>query len=315
MSSPRGRSWRGIGLLLLVGCGREPAPLVVPDEPLAAPAAEPAPSAPTSASSGAVVVTIDDLGTLDIGREPHEVSEGLAELWCRRGGSTFRPPSREPDDQWPPRLDSCDDAVGRVSLRREGGGIVATTLELDSGSYAIEEQVLLLLQSPAHAGLFTLEHSYEMEEVDPMRFEIVAMELRDVMGTAEPELIVDMQWTGGDSFEADHCYAHEHDTGTLVVCTEAADGFRCLAVAYRDLVRNAPRTGALDDCGMSEEELGDGGLEGHSQQVELRDGAMVLGPSDEPIDEPRGPRYSGEVSLEMLLDEAMLEPLASGPRS
>jgi hypothetical protein len=183
--------------------------------------------------------------------DPALVAAALAKRWCEHGDDSFRPPASgpvAPGDDYPARLGSCADVKITQHRRHESEGLTATLFSL---SAVLENRELLLLQTAKNAALFELDRRREDEsgEAGAVWREHLSIELRDVTGTATPEWIATTRERGGDSYEADHCYANTYEFRTLIVCSESEPGFRCFLAPYRKTYESAPRPEPGEDCG------------------------------------------------------------------
>jgi hypothetical protein len=245
-----------------------------------------------------------------VAADPQRVAAELAQQWCRRGGEAFRPPAgagQATDDDYPPRLSACTDVAVRERRRDGAGDLSATSFVLEAGG---ETRELLLLQTRKGAAVFELDHQLPDTSGDGATWywEYLDVELRDVTGTSTPEWIARIGVTGGDSYEADRCFATADDQRRLVLCGETATGIACFDAPYHATTQLQPREN-LSECELPRDEL-QTTTSGYETTVEIRRDAIVFTPTPAQPDEPTPPPHVAEVPIATLFETASLAPLA-----
>lgn len=280
------------------------------DRPKPKPEPEPAPPLDTEARLKLLARDVD------LARDPTEVGADLAAHWCELGGDAFRPPgqpSEPPDDDYPPRLASCNEVRFDQHARTERDGIRATHFTIDASSY--EQHEFVLLQSAKHAALLELYHTTHDSsgEEGTVWRDHIGVELRDVTGSSAPEWIAKLGEHGGDSYEADRCYSNVDDSRELVLCSETATGFVCARDSYHATSTTAPRAkDQLDECDALAHELDPRRVAGYAMNVEVGRDRVLFTPSKTKIHEPEDPPRTGEVAIAVLLEQPA-ELTASAP--
>lgn len=296
-----------VSLVLSLACTERAAKPSEPKPSEPAPG-EPAPGEPQPSEPQPDAKPSD---AIDLFAASSEVLEQVRNHWCASGGETFRPPG-SPDEEWPPRLAACTDIDIKVHSQLERDGLRA---ELVTLSASFDSRELLLLQSAEHAALLELYQDVEDTSGEGGTYlrKRERIELRDLTGTPTPEWIAEFTVSGGDSFEADRCFANHEDHRSLIVCSESASGLACSELEYWATRTSTPRPEDLDECGTPVKELGPATISGFAQKLELARDRIVLAPAKLAIDEPEEPPYAGEVSLATFLAEP-LEALAAASR-
>lgn len=280
----------------------EPSTEPSPTEPAEPEPAEPAPSEPAEPEPVDVIAVL--VRDLDLHAEPSSITATLAQRWCELGDEHFRPPG-PPDEEFPPRLEGCTSIAVEVHDQREREGVRATLFTLDA---PLESREFVLLQAAEHAGLLALHHQLDdtTGEGSELRRSHHEFELRDLTGSPVPEWIVQIHSSGGDSYEADRCYAHDEDVRELFVCSEAATGFVCGSLLIRQTLTLTPRPEDLDECGVPAKELDKRSVEGFAQEFELGRDKLVLRTAKAKIHEPEDPSLAaGEHPLAVLFEEPL----------
>lgn len=289
-----------IGLIgLVVACRPEPqAPTVEPQPAPANRAEQPPPEARPTAPAGP-----------SPNADPHQLVRGLAEEWCKAGGEAFRPPQPNPDEDWPPVLESCDEVEGHVVRQDEQDGVTASVLLLEA--IALEERESLLIQGPGGSHRLELLHVLEDQSGEAGSYDRdwVLVELRDVIGDEGLEWIAILREEIGDNFEADRCYENGTVTSSLVVCRTQLGAEGCLFVPFSSLMHTRPRAAdQLYDCTESADELEGPSVYGYVNTFVVEKDAVVFTPDPKAkIKEPEEPPYTGRVSLAELFADEPLE--------
>ncbi len=295
IENQRGRFWPLFVLAGTLGCTRTPPP--VADVPERAIKGSHAPESPQPKP--------DPKPAPHVRRDPKAVADSIGRRWCEKGGEQFAPPGGDPDD-YPPPLSSCADVTTDVSEIRQLGETAAAILEVDA---IFESRELLLVQDGGGEHTIELAHDFEDESGEAGEYTRTydTVELRDVYGDASPEWIATTTTTGGDSFEADRCYAHDSTVTTLIVCSVDGGALKCMAVNTVSHDFSRPRAAdQLYDC-EDRPPKDDTTRSGYALQARVEPGAVVFSPLSKPaMTEPEAPPYNGRVSLDTLFDEQPL---------
>lgn len=306
----------GVALALAIAC-TERGPQ--PSEPEAEPSeAEPSEAKPAEAKP--IEAKPSEAKPIDLFAPASEVFAEVGRRWCESGGENFRPPGT-PDEEFPPRLESCDVVEITLHSRLEAEGLHVEFVTID---FPMESRELLLLQSATHAALLETDHEVgdTSGEAGTYYRTRESIELRDLTGTPLPEWTVRLAVSGGDSYEADRCYATDEERRSILVCSELASGFACGELEYWN-THTLTRRDNLDECSIPRKELEQKLVTGFARELEIARDRIVLTPAklkiDEPEDtdldeEPEEPHLVGEVSLAELLAEP-LETLAAQSRT
>ncbi len=249
-----------------------------------------------------------DAGPVDAVEDPSSIARTMADRWCEAGGRQFAPPGPGSEDDYPPRLESCADIEVEVADTATLGDTVTSVLVLDA---FFETRELLLYQSGGVDLLASLSHEYEDEsgEAGVYYRSYESIELRDVYGDEAPEWIATVVTTGGDSFEADRCYAHDERIETLILCTPAQSKLRCFAYDVVSVDTASPRTpDELYDCEEPPSQDEPPTQFGHASTVTIERDVLILAPAGGegavgPIDPPR----TGRVELSEMFSAFALE--------
>lgn len=244
--------------------------------------------------------------------EPGAIGRSIAKRWCLAGGEQFGPPGGDPD-VYPPPLESCKEISVDLWEPRVLGVVSATILEVDA---YYETREVLLVQDDAGDHTHELAHHYADESGEAGVYTRIyeSVELRDVYGGPSPEWIATTLTTGGDSFEADRCYAHESTSRELVICTVASSELRCAQVTISAHERIEPRApDQLYDC-EDHPPADDASHRGYALNARVERGAVVFSPADTPVldglrEGPfrQEPPYEGRVSMDTLFEEQEAE--------
>ena len=294
----------------VVACNRESAP-VTPPIPTSKPVTQvdKPPEDPTPPDQESPVAATGLFSQIDLTRDAKLVAADLAAQWCEYGGMSFASPSSTKD--YPPPLDSCAEIETQQLHRHERAGLTATLIDINAGSW--ESRDLLLLQTERVAALVELRHETadESGEAGTYTWEVVGVELRDVVGSPAPEWIAMVHEYEGDNFEADRCYANTHETRTLIVCSERDQGFACFTVPYFSRDRSTPRPKReLHDCDTPRRELQPEHRTGYHLNVDVRRDEVELDRrEDRSFHESADPPHEGIVPLKTLFEG---EPIPVG---